>query len=214
VGAGPLDATVDATVDVGVEVDADGDVDVEGGADTDVRDWVAAGSVGCASRVGVTSEGAGIEDDEKLAGVGVGVGVGGGVGVFVGGVTRQVAAFVLVCVACAVGAAEGEVSGEETSVAGMVPAATEALAASGAPLVGVGFAPAEAGGVEVMHLVLDVACGAGACDRLGEALVLSCPASPSADVAPLVVGVLLLLLPPAACVPLPSGPALPRAGSL
>ena len=80
----------------------------------------------------------------------------------------------------------------------MAPAA--ALAAVGSALEA-----AEAEALAGTHLALDDACGAGARDCLEEGLAPGCPACPPPDVAPPVVGA-----PPRFCVPLPSGPALPR----
>lgn len=88
-----VDARVEARVDARVEADVDGDADadaVDVDVDVDVCNWLETGRVGCSGCVGVTSEGAGTEANEELAGVGIAVGV------FVEGVTGQVARFVLV----------------------------------------------------------------------------------------------------------------------
>jgi hypothetical protein len=93
-GRGPADARVDARFDARFDARGEAHVDVVPGVAVDVvgvRDRLGAVCVGDDDRVGVTTEGAGIQDDEAPPAVGV-----AGAGVFVGGVTGQVAALVLV----------------------------------------------------------------------------------------------------------------------
>ena len=152
----------------------------------------------------------GIGDEEELVGVGVAVGVGVGVGVFVGTVTGQIATSVPPLLAWSVAVAVVDMSGAATSVAGTVPAVTEALETPAVTLVGDGFALVEAEPLGGKHLALEDARGAGVCDWLAEGPVPSWLARPRPDVAPPAVGV--LPPPPPACVPSPSGAAPPRAG--
>jgi hypothetical protein len=135
------------------------------------------------------------EDDDEVVGVGVGV--------VVGGFTGQVGTFVVVVEDGCVGGA-GLAESVETGVAGAV------RPSSGPTRVGLGVAPVTTGSMEATHRVLDVGCGAGAWVFLDEVVVLPCPAGALPDLAP-PVGVPLPLF---ACVPLPSVPAPPRAGSL
>jgi hypothetical protein len=112
----------------------------------------------------------GIGDEEGLVGVGVAVGVGVGVGLFVGAVTGQVGVSVPVLVGwfVAVAVAEVEMRGAATSVAGTVPAVTEALETPAVTLVGDGFALVKAEAGEGTHLALDDAWGPGVCKWLAE----------------------------------------------
>jgi hypothetical protein len=204
-GVGELEglgrARADARGDARFDARGEARVDVVPGVAADVvnvRDRLGTVSAGGDDRAGVTLEDARTEDAEAPPGVGVGA--------FVAGVTGQVTAFVLVRAAWLVGVTEGWVSGERTRVAGMAPAVTVVGDAVRATLAGVSFTLVEAAAVAGTHLALDVPCSAGGCDCRGEGLAPSGPDCAPLDEAPTVAGV----SPPPACVPMPSGPALPR----
>ena len=84
--------------------------------------------------------------------------------------------------------------------------ADEVPAASAATVVRLGFAADRTGSAVDTHLALEVGCGAAV---RPDAVVRAWPACPLPDATAAVVGV---LLPLAACVPLPSVPALARGG--
>ena len=163
--------------------------------------------MGVATGVDDTSEGVagGGEDesagseDEEAGGEDEDAGV--GVGEVAGCVTGQVETFVIVGDGC-VGRAGLEVTGVETAVP----------AAPGFTPPGLGAAPVTTGSEEATHRALEVGCGAGVCDFLGEVAVLLGPACPLPVGVPLPVGAPLPVgVPPPlfAGVPLPSVPAPP-----